>query len=139
MVQQVQTMIRQDSGSKAKRRKHELAFKRELIERCLHPGASVSAIALENGINANLLFKWRRTHLRASSCDAREPGRGDVPKMLPVTIRATAVGDMTAQLPMPRPSPGVIEIDIGAARVRVRGAVDEANLRCVLQVLGAQR
>ena len=132
-------MIRQDSGGKAKRRKHELAFKRELIERCLRPGASVSAIALENGLNANLLFKWRRTHLRASCSDAREPGRGDVPKMLPVTIRATAVGDMTAQLPMPRPSPGVIEIDIGAARVRVRGAVDEANLRCVLQVLGAQR
>lgn len=132
-------MIRQDSGAKAKRRKHELAFKRELTERCLHPGASVSAIALENGLNANLLFKWRRTHLRANSSDAREPGRGDVPKMLPVTIRATAVGDMAAQLPMPRPSPGVIEIDIGAARVRVRGAVDEANLRCVLQALGAQR
>lgn len=136
-------MIRQDTGGKAKRRKHELAFKRELIERCLRPGASVSAIALENGLNANLLFKWRRTHLRASSSDAREPGRGDVPKMLPVTIRATALGAMTAQLPtqmpIPRPSPGVIEIDIGAARVRVRGAVDEANLRCVLQALGAQR
>jgi len=36
------------------------------------------------------------------------------------------------------PGPGLIEIDIGAARVRVRGAVDEANLRCVLQALGAQ-
>jgi transposase len=58
--------------------------------------------------------------------------------MLPVMIRASAVGEMTAQLPMPR-SPGLIEIDIGAARVRVRGAVDEANLRCVLQALGAQR
>jgi transposase len=32
---------------------------------------------------------------------------------------------------------GVIEIDIGAARVRLRGAVDEANVRCVLQVLRA--
>ena len=32
---------------------------------------------------------------------------------------------------------GVIEIDIGAARVRLRGAVDEANLRCVLQTLKA--
>ena len=30
---------------------------------------------------------------------------------------------------------GVIEIDIGAARVRLRGAVDEANVRCVLQAL----
>jgi transposase len=136
-------MIKQDSGAKAKRRKHELAFKRELIERCLRPGASVSAIALENGLNANLLFKWRRMQLHANLPDAREPARGDAPKMLPVTIRATALGALTAQpptqLPILRPSPGVIEIDIGAARVRVRGAVDEANLRCVLQVLGAQR
>lgn len=130
-------MIGQDTRAKTKRRKHGAAFKRELIERCLHPGASVSAIALENGLNANLLFKWRRTHLRASSSDAREPARGDAPKMLPVMIRAATMGAMTAQLPMPRPSPGVIEIDIGAARVRVRGAVDEANLRCVLQALGA--
>ncbi len=67
-------MIRQDSQAKAKRRKHDAAFKRELIERCLHPGASVSAIALENGLNANLLFKWRRMHLRSNSPDAREPG-----------------------------------------------------------------
>ena len=36
--------------------------------------------------------------------------------------------------PMPA---GVIEIDIGAARVRLRGAVDEANVRCVLQALRA--
>ena len=34
---------------------------------------------------------------------------------------------------------GVIEIDIGAARVRLRGAVDEANLRCVLEALRASR
>ncbi|MCU0966021.1 MAG: transposase [Burkholderiaceae bacterium] len=131
-------MIEQDTRAKAKRRKHDAAFKRELIERCLHPGASVSAIALESGLNANLLFKWRRMHLRSNSPGAREPVRGEASKMLPVMIRASAVGEMTAQLPMPR-SPGLIEIDIGAARVRVRGAVDEANLRCVLQALGAQR
>ena len=132
-------MIRQASQAKAKRRKHDAAFKRELIERCLHSGASVSAIALENGLNANLLFKWRRMHLRSNSPDAREPVRGEGLKMLPVMIRATAVGEEAVRLPMPRPGPGLIEIDIGAARVRVRGAVDEANLRCVLQALGAQR
>jgi transposase len=136
-------MIRQASEAKAKakakRRRHDAAFKRELIERCLHPGASVSAIALENGLNTNLLFKWRRMHLRSNSPDAREPVRGEASKMLPVMIRATAVGEETVRLPMPRPGPGLIEIDIGAARVRVRGAVDEAHLRCVLQALGAQR
>ncbi|PPD31949.1 MAG: IS66 family insertion sequence hypothetical protein [Methylomonas sp.] len=32
--------------------------KRELIEACLQPGISVARMALEHGINANLLRKW---------------------------------------------------------------------------------
>jgi len=32
--------------------------KRELVEACLQPGISVARIALEHGINANLLRKW---------------------------------------------------------------------------------
>ncbi|WP_162244024.1 transposase [Pseudorhodoferax sp. Leaf265] len=49
---------------KASRRQHDLAFKRDLVQQCLEPGASVSAIALRSGVNANMLFKWRRDHLR---------------------------------------------------------------------------
>ena len=132
-------MIRQDTAAKLKRRKHDAAFKRELIERSLHPGASISAIALENGLNANLLFKWRRMHLRGDSTGAGRLVRSSGPTMLPVTICPAPVDSTRSPTPLPRTSPGVIEIDIGAARVRVRGAVDEANLRCVLQALGAQR
>ena len=138
-------MSKQDTRAKTARRKHGEAFKRTLIERCLHPGASVSAIALENGINANLLFKWRRMHLRESAC-ASAPGARQLASrsahalLLPVRIEPAAVGAMApATASMPRPSSGVIEIDIGAARVRVRGAVDPANLHCVLQTLGALR
>jgi transposase len=32
--------------------------KRELVEFCLQPGISVAKVALEHGINANLLRKW---------------------------------------------------------------------------------
>ncbi len=32
--------------------------KRELVEACLQPGISVAKVALEFGINANLLRKW---------------------------------------------------------------------------------
>jgi len=42
-------------------------FKRDLVERCLQPGASVSGIALDSGINTNVLFRWRREHLRAAA------------------------------------------------------------------------
>ena len=46
------------------RRRHTDAFKQALVERSLVPGASVAAIAQDAGINANLLFNWRRLHLQ---------------------------------------------------------------------------
>ncbi|MBB4843177.1 transposase [Paucibacter oligotrophus] len=51
-------------AGEAPRRQHERLFKAKLVEQCLMQGASVAAIALAGGIKANLLFKWRRDHLR---------------------------------------------------------------------------
>ncbi len=115
------------------RRKHSEVLKQELVERSLEPGASVCAIAQEHGINANLLFNWRRLRLRAQS-----PARQDAPAptLLPVTLQMEPAAEASKAV-APRPSNGVIEIDVGAARVRLRGAVDEASVRCVLRLLGA--
>ena len=60
-------MPRQDTDPKPARRRYTAEFKDELVQRSLQPGASVSAIALESRMNANVLFKWRREHLRALS------------------------------------------------------------------------
>lgn len=121
---------------KPQRRQHSAAFKSELVARTLEPGASVSAIALKNGLNTNLLFAWRRNHLRAL---ARQAGAGAARPaeaiMLPVHIASPGA---TPQPEPAQPSQGAastIEIDVGGACVRVRGAVDEASLRCVLRVL----
>jgi len=129
-------MLRQDTQAKPTRRRHAAAFKRELVERSLQPGASVSGIALESGLNANVLFRWRREHLRATA-GVREHSTAQA-VLLPVKLAAQAAPIEQQALP-PRSSmlAGVIEIDIGAARVRLRGAVDEANVRCVLQALRA--
>ncbi|HGB6495722.1 TPA: transposase [Salmonella enterica subsp. enterica serovar Birkenhead] len=35
-------------------------FKHQLVAASCEPGISISKLALENGINANLLFKWRQ-------------------------------------------------------------------------------
>ncbi|EWS53729.1 MULTISPECIES: transposase [unclassified Methylibium] len=127
-------MSKQDTQTEPLRRHYAATFKRELVERSLRPGASVSGIALENGINANVLFRWRREHLRATASVQGESIEQAV--LLPVRLAAT-VAPTRQEAATPRsPTPaGVIEIDIGAARVRVRGAVDEANVRCVLQAL----
>jgi len=92
----------------------------------------VSAIALEVGINANLLFTWCRAHLDAMANPA--PQTSDV--LLPVTI-APSVTEAAppAAVPASRAGTGTVEIDIGNARIRLRGPVDEASVRCVVQAL----
>jgi transposase len=114
-----------------RRRDHSPELKRELVARSLVPGASVAAIALEAGINANLLFTWRRAHLEAMKGSASSAEA----VLLPVEVQtaqapsAMSTGRATAT--------GAIEVELNGARVRVRGVPDEAALRYVLQALRA--
>ena len=119
------------------RRRHSDALKRELVERSLEPGASVAAIALQAGVNANLLFNWRRLHLQA---EVPAAGATAAPVLLPVTVVA-AVDRAVPLVSTPPGSPprvapaGTIEIDVNGARVRLRGAVDATSIRTVLRAL----
>lgn len=122
--------------SPRRRREHSAEFKRDLVARSLQPGVSVAAIAMEGGINANLLFGWRRKHLDAmAQAGGAEPCQ-PAAVLLPVSIEtAPAQGPSTSLAPPMRPGGGAIEIEIGNARVRLRGSVDEASLRTVLTAL----
>ena len=99
-------------------RRHSDALKVDLVERSLQPGASVAALAQEHGINANLLFNWRRLHLRALGSG----GAAMSPTLLPVTIHPDPLAQTTAQARTQaapaRAATGTIEIEIGTARVR---------------------
>ena len=117
-------------------RRHDKAFMRELTERSLQPGASVAAIAQEHGINANLLFNWRRLHRRLPNGDSSTASK---PILLPVVVapnetavrpQSPAVTAASHRLPA-----GLIEVDIGAARIRLRGVCDQAVVRAVLATL----
>ncbi len=126
-------MDKREIEGKDTRRRHGEEFKRELVERSLQPDASVSALAQEHGVNANLLFNWRRLHLRALAANPAAPLH---PALLPVTV----VPELPIAVPPPTAPPartpnGTIEIEIGGARVRVRGNVDDASLRGVLRAL----
>jgi len=48
------------------RHRHGPVFKEHAIAACLHPGVSVAAVALANGLNTNMLRKWGSDH-RAES------------------------------------------------------------------------
>ena len=124
---------------KATKRRHSAVFKRKLVKLTEEAGASVAAIALAHGINANLLFKWRRA--QANRPARRKPAAQAV--LLPVTMDPLPPASAVIELPAPaaRASParaaatGSIEIEVGGALVRLRGSVDAASVRCVLQAL----
>ena len=127
----------QTNGSGRVRRNHDRAFKDDLIAQSLIPGASVSALAMKGGINANLLFKWRREHVRAMAQAAPAAAR-----LLPVCV----IPDVESmQAPQPNAPvgvsvhrgarPGVIEVEVAGAVLRLRGAVDETVLGSVLRAL----
>jgi transposase len=130
----VHIMVDKVTSARRTRREHAPEFKCELVERSLQPGASVSAIALEAGINANLLFAWRRQHLRSATIAAESAAT----VLLPVTVQSPESPSSPLAVAAPTRTPtGTIEIELAGARVRVRGHVDEDGLRCVLQALRA--
>ena len=141
-MEMVHTMKSEQDASRRLRRQHERAFKEELVRQSLQPGASVSAIALDNGINANMLFKWRREHLRAAS------PRTAAAVLLPVEVAPAAepVATSSATVPLvttvaskPSPRGGVIELEVAGVQLRLRGPVDEASLCSVLRALRQAR
>jgi transposase len=99
-----------------------LAFKRQLAQRACDENVSVAQLALEHGLNTNMVFKWRR-ELRAGRLDSATA-------LLPVSVtpnRPLAQSKSAAD--------GVIEIRIGAAVVRIEGAPDPGTLGVILQSL----
>lgn len=132
----VHTMARETGKSAGGgRRQHDGEFKRRLVDLSLQSGASVAAIALEHGINASLLFKWKRDRLRreASSASAVLVPVQLKREMLPAAVVAAAAKPAVEQ-------PGAaaascIEVEVAGALLRLHGDVGEANLRVVLRAL----
>jgi transposase len=104
-------------------------FKLGLVRRCLEPSVSVSAVALEHGINTNLLRKWIDKHRDQAGASRTTPA------LLPVTITATEPAACAASASTPRDVDSSIEIEVFGARVTLHGDVDARRLRMVLDAL----
>jgi transposase-like protein len=115
------------------RRTYSAPAKRALAELCNGPGVSVAAMALQHGINANLLRRWITQYSAAKLSAGRPAASGK-----------SAATLLAVTTPMPsatRPSISAdpyIEITFAAATIRVHGAVDARVLGVVLDCL-AQR
>ncbi len=74
--------------------------KRELVEFCLQPGISVAKVALEHGINANLLRKWMERYRDQGHSTLNSPLV--LPAFMPVQPLSTSKGiepAFSAELP----------------------------------------
>lgn len=58
------------SDGRRRRRKHSAEFKAKVVAACRRPGVSVAAVALANGLNANLLRRWVVTEEQAQPANA---------------------------------------------------------------------
>jgi hypothetical protein len=61
--------------------------KAEVLAECERPGASVAAVAMAHGINANLVHKWR-THAMKQQTAAAQAGSA---AFIPVPLHTTAM------------------------------------------------
>ncbi|WP_229422194.1 IS66-like element accessory protein TnpA [Massilia aquatica] len=122
-------------GSRKGKSNYSREFKRRLALAACEPGVSVSRLALAHQVNANMVFKWRRD-LRAGLLDdaASAPAA-----LLPVVLAETPAAARSTVAPARRDAVpgGMIEIVIADAIVRLRGDVDAALLKTVVQSLRA--
>ena len=68
-------------GRRDGRRRYDRQAKSELVQACLRPGVSVARVALEHGVNANLLRKWITLHRQKQE---RSPVTPSPPQFVPV-------------------------------------------------------
>ncbi|RKU02497.1 IS66 family insertion sequence hypothetical protein [Burkholderia sp. Nafp2/4-1b] len=119
-------------GSRTGRPNYPRELRDRLAAAACEPGVSVAKLARENGINANMLFTWRRRYL----ADQQARSAGLIPVVLlsdtPTEVIASSSVEPQAQGAKSVSPVGTIEIRIGRAVVKVDGLVDADMLRIVL-------
>lgn len=102
------------------RRWYTAKFKREVVAQCLRPGASVSRISIEHGLNTNLVRKWVAREQRESGAAAA---------LLPVTIDRASVASPPAE------AGAAIEIRVGRTVIAIDARAPVGHIEAVVRAL----
>ncbi len=103
-------------GPQRTNRRWDPREKARITAESFEPGANISAIARRHGVSLGLLHYWRRT--------VRDRGAMEPISMVPLEVDAGVL-----------PGQCDLEIEIGGARILVRGRVDGGVLRTVFDAL----
>jgi transposase len=99
----------QQAGTRRRRRIHSDEFKANAVASCMQPGMSMAAVAMAQGVNANLLRRWVRdaemksgtTVVSATTADApraQEAKTVFVPVSLPAPVPPAQAADIRIEL-----------------------------------------
>jgi len=117
-----------------KRQYRALEEKRRIVEETLAEGASVALVARAHGVNANLVFNWRKLYR------AGRLGSSGAIKLLPVRVSEylwSPAGPPRSGGSCSTSLLGTVHIELRHAQVRIEGSTDPVLLRVLLECLRA--
>ena len=110
------------------RRRYEVVFKRQVVAETLVEGATVAAVARRHGLNANLVFNWRKDKRFNGA-----PSQGTT-QFLPVEIAPQATG--VVSIPGFPATSHHFDIEVGGkVRLRCREDISKEVLSRILSAL----
>ena len=98
----VLTISNEVGAGRRRRREHSAEFKAQVVAACSAPGVSIAAVAMANGVNANLARRWvvyaeRRNGAQLATTASVAP-MAFVPLGLPPATPAPAPADIRIEL-----------------------------------------
>ena len=143
------TVFQPISQSRNKRRYRSAEERRRIVEETLVPGTSVAIVARAHGVNANQVFGWRKLYqagrLGCANAVSMTEASTSGARLLPVSVSAdggcgqaqtaVAVGQPGEGEREPVASPGVIELTLAKAQLRITGQVEAGVLHVLLECL----
>ena len=139
--------MHQETNGRRQRRKHSPAYKAELVQLCLNSGASLASIALDHGLNANLLRRWVIEHERlglhtiedASTDTAPVPApAGVLPEFIPL-VRPTSTSSVmpasTQRHPRAPAADATVRVELTAPQLNITLHWPSSNSLALAHVL----
>jgi transposase len=85
-------------STKVRRRRHGASLKAQILAECERPGASIAAVAMAHGVNANLVHKWRAGASKRQDTAVTAPNVSFVPVPLQAAALTAEVAELRVEL-----------------------------------------
>jgi transposase len=133
-----------DRGKRTKRQQRSVEQKRGIVEETLAPGASVARVARAHEVNANQVFAWRRSYRKGQLGNVEQRPIRLLPVMVTdvsnseVSVATESSGRVSPpvchETAISTP-PGVIDLELSKAHLRIEGSADPDVLRVLMECL----